>query len=295
MNTLAIQDTFSNFSNQFRSWWEALVSHLPEIVLALVILTLSYFLSRFTYRMTQKIVARRISQQSVGRLISQTTSALVVFAGLFMALQAVNLGKSVTGLLAGAGISGLILGLALQGTLSNTISGIVLSLRKNIRVGDWIETIDYKGEVLKIALNYLVLKESDNNIVIIPNKTILENPLKNYSQTSKMRVVLQCGVAYDTDLERVREISLELIRDRFGHTRIQEDPEFFFTEFGSSSIQFLCRFWIYGKSGLDKMKAKSNLIIELKKAFDTEGIEIPFPIRTLELKNRELLEPMFQA
>lgn len=295
MNTLAIQDTFSNFSNQFRSWWEALVSHLPEIVLALVILTLSYFLSRFTYRMTHKIVARRISQQSVGRLISQTTSALVVFAGLFMALQAVNLGKSVTGLLAGAGISGLILGLALQGTLSNTISGIVLSLRKNIRVGDWIETIDYKGEVLKIALNYLVLKESDNNIVIIPNKTILENPLKNYSQTSKMRVVLQCGVAYDTDLERVREISLELIRDRFGHTRIQEDPEFFFTEFGSSSIQFLCRFWIYGKSGLDKMKAKSNLIIELKKAFDTEGIEIPFPIRTLELKNRELLEPMFQA
>lgn len=295
MNTLAIQDTFSNFSNQFRSWWEALVSHLPEIVLALVILTLSYFLSRFTYRMTHKIVSKRVSQQSVGRLISQTTSALVVFAGLFMALQAVNLGKSVTGLLAGAGISGLILGLALQGTLSNTISGIVLSLRKNIRVGDWIETIDYKGEVLNIALNYLVLKESDNNIVIIPNKTILENPLKNYSQTSKMRVVLQCGVAYDTDLERVREITLELIRDRFGHTRIQEDPEFFFTEFGSSSIQFLCRFWIYGKSGLDKMKAKSNLIIELKKAFDKEGIEIPFPIRTLELKNRELLEPMFQA
>ena len=288
-----IQDTLTNFSNQFGSWWDALVSRLPEIVLALVILTGSYFLSRVVYRVTHKVLSSKVDQKSVGRLISQAVSALVVFLGLFMALQAVNLGKSVTGLLAGAGISGLVLGLALQGTLSNTISGIVLSLRKNIRVGDWIETMDYKGEVVKIALNYLVLKESDNNIVIIPNKTILESPLKNYSQTTKMRVVLQCGVAYDTDLEKVRDITLNLIRERFGSTRIEEGPEFFFTEFGSSSIRFLCRFWIHGESGVDKLKARSSLIMELKKALDEEGIVIPFPIRTLEFRNREVLESEF--
>ena len=293
MNTLAIQETFSNFSNQFRSWWETLLSHLPELLLALVIMCVSYFLSRFAYRMTHRVVSNKVDQKSVGRLISKTVSALIILAGLFMALQVVNLGKSVTGLLAGAGISGLVLGLALQGTLSNTISGIVLSLRKNIRVGDWIETIDYKGEVMNIALNYLVLKESDNNLVIIPNKNILESPLKNYSQTSKMRVVLECGVSYDSDLEKVKEITLNLIRDRFDKRRIPEEPEFYYTEFGSSSVQFLCRFWIHGKSGLDKMKAKSNLIVELKKAFDREGIEIPFPVRTLEFKNHEAPESAF--
>ena len=293
MSALAIQDTLTNFSNQFEAWWETLLSHLPELLLALVILTVSYFLSRFAYRVTHRVVSNRVDQKSVGRLIAQSISALVVFLGLFMALQAVNLGKSVTGLLAGAGISGLVLGLALQGTLSNTISGIVLSLRKNIRVGDWIETMDFRGEVLKIALNYLVLKESDNNIVIIPNKTILESPLKNYSQTHKMRVVLQCGVAYDTDLEKVRDITLSLIRNRFASERIEEDPEFFFTEFGSSSIKFLCRFWIYGESGVDKLKARSSLIIELKKELDAEGIVIPFPIRTLEFRNQEVLESEF--
>jgi len=136
MNTLAMQDALTNFSTQFKSWWETLLSHLPEIVLALTILVISYFLSQIVYRITNKIVASRVNQQSVGRLISQTASALIIFLGLFMALNAVNLGKSLTGLLAGAGISGLIIGLALQGTLSNTISGIVLSLRKNIRVGD---------------------------------------------------------------------------------------------------------------------------------------------------------------
>ena len=293
MSALAIQDTLTNFSNQFEAWWGTLLSHLPELLLALVILTVSYFLSRFAYRVTHRVVSNRVDQKSVGRLIAQSISALVVFLGLFMALQAANLGKSVTGLLAGAGISGLVLGLALQGTLSNTISGIVLSLRKNIRVGDWIETMDFRGEVLKIALNYLVLKESDNNIVIIPNKTILESPLKNYSQTHKMRVVLQCGVAYDTDLEKVRDITLSLIRNRFASERIEEDPEFFFTEFGSSSIKFLCRFWIYGESGVDKLKARSSLIIELKKELDAEGIVIPFPIRTLEFRNQDVLESEF--
>ena len=291
MTQLAIEDTLTNFSNQFQSWWQAFLSHLPEIVLAIAILAISYLLSKITFRVTHKIVERNVGQKSVGRLITKTVSGLVVFLGLFLALQAMNLGKSVTGLLAGAGISGLVIGLAMQGTLSNTISGIVLALRKNLRVGDWIETIDYKGEILQIALNYLVLKESDNNIVIIPNKTILESPLKNYSQTSKMRIVLDCGVAYDTDLEKVKQITTDLIRHRFKNDRIKDDPEFYFTEFGSSSINFVCRFWIYGESGVDKLKARSSLIIELKTAFDREGIQIPFPIRTLEFKNREVLEP----
>lgn len=291
MNQLAIEDTLTNFTDQFKAWWDIFLSHLPEIVLAVAILVVSYFASRVIFRVTHKIVERNVDQKSVGRLITKTVSGLVIFLGLFMALQAMGLGKSVTGLLAGAGISGLIIGLALQGTLSNTISGIVLAVRKNLRVGDWIETRDYKGEIMKIAMNYLVLKESDNNIVIIPNKTILENPLKNYSQTSKMRVVLECGIAYDTDLEKVKQLTTHLIESQFENERIEESPEFFFTEFGNSSINFICRFWIYGESGVDKLKARSHLIIELKKAFDREGIQIPFPIRTLEFKNREVLEP----
>ena len=291
MNKLAIQETLTNFSEQFKAWWDAFLSHLPELVLGILILVLSFFLSRLVFRVTLKIAERHVEQKSVGKLITKAVSGIVIFLGLFFALQAMNLGKSVTGLLAGAGISGLILGLALQGTLSNTVSGIVLALRKNLRVGDWVETNDFKGEILKISLNYMVLKESDNNIVILPNKTILENPLKNYAQTSKMKVVLQCGIAYDTDLRKVKKITTDLIEDRFGSDLIEEEPEFFFTEFGSSSINFMCRFWIYGKSGLDRIKSRSDLIIELKELFDREGIHIPFPIRTLQFKNREVLEP----
>ncbi len=175
----AFEKTIQNFSTQFKTWWETLLLHLPEIILAITIFGISFLLSRLVYRLTSKLVTNRISQLSVARLVAKAASAAVIFLGLFMALNAMKLGKSLNGLLAGAGISGLVIGLALQGTLSNTISGIVLSLRKNIRVGDWIETIDFKGEVQQITLNYLVLREADNNIVVIPNKTILESPMKN--------------------------------------------------------------------------------------------------------------------
>lgn len=287
MNRLAFDQTLDNFGREFSSWIELFVSMLPEIILAIVLMVTTYFLSKLIYRLTMRLISYRVSQESVGKLIARATSALILFAGLFVALKVVNLGKSVTGLLAGAGISGLILGLALQGTLSNTISGVVLSFRRNVKVGDWIETMDFKGEITEIALNYTVLKEADNNLVVIPNKTMLESPLKNYSLTSGIRITLSGGVAYDSSLDQVEQIAMKTMQDLSNMIELGREPEFFFTEFGESSINFLCRFWIKGGNGQAKLKARSQLIRNLKAGFDKEGIEIPYPIRTLEFKNQD--------
>ena len=285
---ISLQNTMSIITDKLESWWTLLINNLPNLTIAIAVLVISFFLSKLFYRMTVKLIYKRVHQESVTKLIARVTSFVVVLGGLFLALSALNLGKSVTGLLTGAGISGIIIGLALQGTLSNTIAGITLSFRKNIKLGNWIETNSYKGEVVDIALNYLVLKESDNNMVIIPNKTVMENPFKNFSLTSKMRVVIECGVGYESDLEKVEEITRSVISKCYDQNKINEQEEFYYTEFGSSSINFICRFWIYGKSGLDKLKAKSKIIMEIKKAFDQNDINIPFPIRTLHIDDRSL-------
>ena len=277
-----------SITNKLGDWWDIFIEHLPNLAVALLVLVISFFLSRLLFNITLKLVSNRVKQDSVSKLIARIVSFVTVLTGLVLALVAMNLGKSVTGLLTGAGISGIIIGLALQGTLSNTIAGVVLSFRKNIRIGNWIKTNGYSGEVMDIALSYLVLKESDNNMVVIPNKTVMEQPFKNYSLTSKMRVVLDCGVAYNSDLELVREITTAVVDQHYNQEEINEKQEFFYTEFGSSSINFKSRFWIYGKSGVDKLKAKSKIIMELKKAFDKAGITIPFPIRTLHLDEDSL-------
>jgi small conductance mechanosensitive channel len=188
--------------------------------------------------------------------------------------------------LATAGVAGLAIGLALQNTLSNTVAGIALSFRRKVQIGNWVETNGYSGEIMDINLREFVIKEADNNIVILPNKMILENPLKNYSLTTRMRVFLECGVGYESNLEEVEKLTKEVIADTFEQVKGTEEVEFYFTEFGDSSINYLCRFWIDAESMLEKLNAKTRAIIEIKKAYDKAGINIPFPIRTLEFNNK---------
>jgi small conductance mechanosensitive channel len=206
--------------------------------------------------------------------------------GLFLALGILNLNKTLSSLLAGAGVAGLAIVLALQGTLANTISGIILSFRKKIQIGNWVETNGYSGEVIDINMKDFTLKEADNNIVVIPNKMILENPLKNYSLTTKMRVFIECGVSYESNLEHVEQLTKEVISKTFDQVKSPDEVEFYYTEFGDSSINYLCRFWIDAESMLEKLRAKTIAIIEIKKAYDKEEINIPFPIRTLQFDNK---------
>ena len=101
-----------------------------------------------------------------------------------------------------------------------------------------------------------------------------------------MRVFLECGVGYESDLEKVEQLTKDVIAKTFDQVEKPEDVEFYYTEFGDSSINYLCRFWIDAESMLEKLRAKTKAIIEIKKAYDKEGINIPFPIRTLQFDNK---------
>lgn len=275
----------SNLIEKLQGWFYKIIEYLPNFVLAIAVMALSYFTARYVQKLVKKLVSKRIEQKSIVNVIARLSAFLVVVSGLLLSLGILDLSKTLTSLLAGAGVAGLAIGLALQSTISNTIAGIVLSFRKKIQIGNWVETTGFSGEVIDINLKDFTLKEADNNIVVIPNKTILENPLKNYSLTTKMRVFLECGVGYESDLERVEELTKEVISRTFDQIASPEDVEFYYTEFGSSSINYLCRFWIDAESMLEKMRAKTKAIIEIKKAYDKEGINIPFPIRTLKFGN----------
>lgn len=268
--------------SKLETWKEILIKNIPNIAIALIVLVIAYFASRAMNSIVNKTIGKKIKQKSVRDLVSRFASAITILVGLYLAMTVLKFDDTLKAIVSAAGVSGIVIGLALQGTLSNTISGVVLSFRKNLNIGNWIETNGYSGEVMDINLNYFVIKEADNNMVVIPNKTILESPFKNYSLTTKMRVAIECGVEYGADLERVEKLTKETISNNFNQEAIGKEAEFYFTEFGDSSINFLCRFWIDSDNLLEKLKAKSNAIIEIKKAFDKENISIPFPMRTLE-------------
>ncbi|WP_178985289.1 mechanosensitive ion channel family protein [Winogradskyella helgolandensis] len=277
---------FGNLTDKLIGWFNTIIESIPNLILAILVMVAAYFSAKYVSRLVVKIVDKRVKQDSIKSAIARVTAVVVVALGLFIALGVLNLGKALTSLLAGAGVVGLAIGLALQGTLANTFAGLILSFRKKIQIGHWVETTGFSGEVMDINLKDFTLKEADNNIVIIPNKTILDNPLKNYSLTTKMRIFIECGVGYESDLEKVMQLTKDVIANNFEQVKSAEDVEFYYTEFGDSSINYLCRFWIDAESMLEKLRAKTTAIIEIKKAYDKEGINIPFPIRTLQFDNK---------
>mgnify|MGYP000250169081 CR=1 FL=1 len=261
-------------------WFESAIINLPNFILAVVIFSFSFWMSRNIERWANRALTRVITQTSVRSLISNALSILIITVGFFLALGVLNLDDLLKSLLAGAGVAGLAIGLALQGTLSNTFSGIFLAVEDILNVDDWIESNGYAGRVVEIDLRNTKIIESDNNIVVIPNKTVLENPFKNYGLTKRIRTNITCGVAYDSDLRQVKDLSIKTIDELFP-IRAAEAVEFHYLNFGDSSIDFQIRFWIDAKVDITATEAKSEAIMALKEAFDENGITIPFPIRTV--------------
>ncbi|MCL5127808.1 mechanosensitive ion channel family protein [Algibacter sp. L4_22] len=279
-------EAFSSLITKLEGWFTTIIEYLPNLTLAILVSIAAYFAAKYVNRLTYKMVSKRIQQDSVAHMISRIAAVMLVIIGLYISLGILNLSKTLTSLLATAGVAGLAIGLALQNTLSNTVAGVSLSFREKIQIGNWVETNGYSGEVMDINLKEFVIKEADNNIVILPNKLILENALKNYSLTTRMRVALKCGVGYESDLAKVKSLTKETIAANFDQVKSADDVEFYYTEFGGSSIDYLCRFWIDSESMLDKLNAKTEAIIAIKNAYDKAGINIPFPIRTLQFDNK---------
>ncbi len=276
-------EAWTKMVEKLQSWIDSFVMNIPNLVIATVVFIISLLLSRYISQLSMKLMDKSRLQESMKNLISKVVSIVVVLFGLFLVLGILDLGKALNTILAGAGVVGLAVGLALQGALANTYSGIVLAYIKHLKFGDWIETNGFEGEVVDLDLRSVTLKQPDNNLVYIPNKLVVENPIKNYSTTAQSRVILECGVGYGSDLRFVRDLVVETISKAFQAVENEEDVIFLYKEFGDSSINFETRFWIDSTSALEVAKAKTKGMIELKEAFDKNGINIPFPIRTLDI------------
>ena len=118
-------------------------------------------------------------------------------------------------------------------------------------------------------------------MVIIPNKTIFQSPIENYTTLGKRRIDLELGISYGDDLDLVKKVTLAAVKDIEGIST--EDPtKMFFTSFGDSSINLVLQLWFSTRDDANFLEIRSQAIIAIKKAYDEEKISIPFPIRTLD-------------
>lgn len=267
----------NNLLAKLNEWFDAVIINFPNIVLAAIVFLLSLYLSKRVSNKVSLLFAKRIKQGSIRSLISTAISSAIIIFGIVLALGILNLDQALNSLIAGAGVAGLAIGLAVQGSLSNAFSGISLSIKNDFNVGDFIESNGFGGTIESISLRDTKIRTVDNNLVIIPNNSISNHPYKNYSLTKDLRVVIETGVGYDSDLDQVELITRRVLSEAFPYKK--DDIEFYYLSFGDSSIDFQVRFWINATEKNALTRARSKAISIIKKTFDKESIDIPYPIR----------------
>lgn len=184
------------------------------------------------------------------------------------------MGVEMTSFVAILGAAGLAVGLALSGTLQNFAGGVMILIFKPFKVGDFIEAQGYAGSVAEIQIFNTILKTGDNKHIIIPNGGLANGSLVNYSKEEKRRVDFTFGIAYGDDVDKAREVLLQLAK---ADERILNDPAEPFIvvkELADSSVNFAMRVWV--KAG-DYWGVNFSMNEAVYKTFAKEGLSIPFP------------------
>ncbi len=262
------------------TWYEVIVKSIPNILVGVVVLFVFLFVAKMVKKLSYKPFMKLTKNQVISNLLSSMLSVSIFIIGFFISLEILNLEKTVASILAGAGVIGLALGFAFQEIAANFVSGVLIAFRKPYSIGDTIKIEDFFGQVTEINLRVTKIIDIEGLDVIIPNKDMFTKPFINYTTIPKRKMILNVGVSYSDDLDKVEDVTREALKST--KNIIGSDVEVYFEEFGDSSINLNARFWIDYPNNASYLQAKHDAIKKLKKAYDNNGISIPFPIRTLD-------------
>lgn len=291
---LKIDNAMELLMSELQKWLEVGIKALPNLVLAALVLVFTGFVAAFVKKIIHRVFGKSQKNRAAVQLVEKVLYVVVIAVGFFIALGILNLDKTVTSLLAGAGVLGLALGFAFQEVASNFLAGVLIAFQEPYRIGDIVEIKSQLGTVKQIELRCTIITTFTGLDVIVPNKVMYTDVLVNYTATDRRRFDLKMGVSYSDDLPKVERVAIAAVESIEG--RITSEPVvLFFTGFGESSIDFELQVWINYPASNNYNKFRHRAIMAIKKAFDAEGISIPFPIRTLDIDARTLGEELSTA
>lgn len=256
------------------------MSKLGSIVVAVIFMVVCFKLVKLLLRILRKSFERSKLDPSVAGFF---ISAVKIVLNVLIVLTAASIvGFQITSFITILGTAGVTLGLALQGSLSNLAGGLLILILKPFRVGDYIveNNTHCEGTVVSIDIFYTRLITFDNKSVVIPNGNISNTSLVNVTEHDMRRVDIPFSVAYDSDMEKVKRVTIETIKDVDSYLP-DEQILFYIDEFADSGINMYVKFYATIEKFFD---AKWDAMWKLKKAFDENDIEIPFNQMDVHMK-----------
>lgn len=241
-----------------------------DIIIAVIIFVIGKFIIKFILKFVDRIFAKSSADEGVAKFIHSVLKvALYIILAITICGQ---IGIETTSFAAIVASGGLAIGLAFEGSLSNFAGGVMILIMKPFTVGDYIESNGVEGTVYKIDIFYTSLKTVDNKSVKLPNGTLSNSILTNYSMNEKRRVDVEVGIGYDDNIELARK-ELEKVMNSYSNIMRDESNVVVVKNLADSAIIMEVRVWVPTEYYWD---CKFYLNEQIRVAFDKAGISIPF-------------------
>jgi len=273
------------------------VSKLPENIVEVAgktLLVLGIFSITLVAMNIASAIIARYSAAGKGAMpmtsLTQNVARIVIFCmGILVILN--TLGISITPIIATLGVGGLAVALALQDTLGNVFAGFYILISRQLRIGDYVKLdTGEEGYIVDITWRATKIRALPNNVILIPNEKLTKTICTNYYLPEKeMSVPVQVGVHYNSDLDKVEKVTIEVARDVMKNVAggIPEfEPVVRFHTFADSSINFSVI--MRAKEFTDQYLIKHEFIKKLQKRYAQEGITIPYPIRAINYSQEKV-------
>ena len=244
-----------------------------------VYVVLGFIFSSAVGRLYTGLASAQHMPKQILKLLSRALKGIIWALVLVQGLRAV--GVDVVGILGAAGVMGVAIGFASQTSLSNLISGIFLVSERSFKPGDYIQVEGEEGTVESINLLSVYLRKPDNSLVRIPCETLIKSPVRNITGSPRRRIDLDVGVDYNCDLEQVKRVIFEVIKQE-PDLPDTPAPTVLFSGFGDSALNLHIGVWCKTEA---YHTHRYRLATALLAAFRKEGINIPFPVRTVLHQN----------
>lgn len=254
-----------------------------KLIIAVIVILVGIRIIKFVRKQVRKILEKTNLDEGLKQFLDHLFNVFLYFVLIMLVLG--TFGITASSVIAIIGSVGLSIGLALQGTLSNFAGGVLILLLKPFVVGDYIkeDTNGNEGTVSEIQLFYTKLVTVDNKTVILPNGTLSNCSLTNYTNQDKRMIDLKVGISYQADLKTAKELMEKVMMEEPARLE-NEEMRVFVSELGESSVVIGIRAWV---STENYWEARWRVIEKVKYVLDENGIEIPYPQMDVTIREKK--------
>ena len=259
---------------------EFLFANVPGLIGAILVLIIGFKVSKWIIKTIENSMNKYNKDATLNSFIKALSSFVLKFVVIIFAAHVLGIGIDTSLVILGA--AGLAIGLALKDNLSNLAGGVIILLFRPFNIGDFIDASGNMGTVKEIQLLYTKLSTPDNKVVVIPNASLVNGNITNFSAEKTRRVDFKFNVGYGADIKKVKEILSNIVDN---HPLILKEPKPFIRlyESGERALTFTVRVW--GEAA-NYWTIYYDLQEEVRLKFDENNIDLPFPQMGVHLTNK---------